>query len=1018
MRWWKGIRVAPYLCVFKFSSALLSGVVGLLTGFTGLNAQAPNEDWRSLQTEHFTVTFPVQLQEIGRRAATLAEVAFAGLEEAFLDAPRETINILLTDHADISNGFARVTPSNRITVFVKPPVDGYSLAYLDDWLELVITHELAHVVHLDYAGSPLGRFGRWLLGRPPPGEWPVFPGGSTPGWLIEGLATWYESRLTSAGRVNGTFLEMQLRTAALEGRLESIGQASGKSPLWPGGNRAYAYGSLFFSYLLERYGEDSMTTFVEAIGGQWIPFRLNAAGRSAFGISLSDAWHDWTEQLRERYKNLDSDLANNGPITEPEQLTFGARWGLYPSVSPDGESLVYTSSNGRSDSQLRIQHPFAGPSASLSRTNGLATYSWMPDGRLLMSELEFADPYRLYGDLYFMDRTGDANRLTLRARLSQPSVSPDGDWAVAVQQGGGTNGLVRVDLHTGSVSELIAPRSQVHWAFPRISPDGRWVAASRWESGAFYDVVLFSLDNPSSIQRVTRDRAVDLAPSWSPDGRWVIWSSDRTGVMNIVAAEVDFETGRTTSPILLTNVRTGAIFPSVDPESEWLYFSGHHIDGWEVERIPFEPASANDAPPPASRFMAPSGLPVEQRQMAGPLENYSSLPTLLPTYWEPVYREPVVAPATDSRGLPMRSRELLSFGVGAQTSAFDLVGRHAYRAFTNVFTSGGQWEAGGVYSYRGLGNPILSVRGEQTWGAAGQLLAGPSQDTVFVLERERSASASVTFLSNRWRRNLAVTVTGGLGWDNQELLNGDLKPTAAYTLRQPVARFTDFRASISYATSRTHSFQTGRARGISLFVEGKVRRQLSLTDSLMGVEGFDRSFEELSGRLRAYVPLWEGGHATHVLALQVSGGAARGPKAQFGHFRLGGASGVPEDLTGLELFGGSSIFLPVRGFGQSFRAGRYAWTSSAEYRFPLALVNRGLSAWPIHFDRLVGALFLDIGNAWEPGPFSTAITSAGAEITSQLLGFYDTEVRLRTGVAFPLVGADGASMYLRVGLPF
>ena len=80
-----------------------------------------------------------------------------------------------------------------------------------------------------------------------------------------------------------------------------------------------------------------------------------------------------------------------------------------------------------------------------------------------MSELEFADPYRLYGDLYFMDRTGDANRLTLRARLSQPSVSPDGDWAVAVQQGGGTNGLVRVDLHTGSVSELIAPRSQVHW---------------------------------------------------------------------------------------------------------------------------------------------------------------------------------------------------------------------------------------------------------------------------------------------------------------------------------------------------------------------------------------------------------------------------------------------------------------------------------------------------------------------------------------------------------------------------
>jgi hypothetical protein len=963
------------------------------------------------------VTFPVELEEIGRRAASSAEVAFAGLEGAFLDAPRETINLLLTDHADVSNGFARVTPSNRITVFVKPPVDGYSLAYLDDWLELVITHELAHIVHLDYTGNPLGRFGRWLLGRPP-GDWPVFPGLSTPGWLIEGLATWYESRLTNAGRVNGTFLEMQLRTAVVEGRLESIDQASGESPQWPGGNRAYAYGSLFFSYLLERYGENSMATFVEAIGGQWIPFRLNAAGRSAFGVSLSDAWHEWTEQLKERYKDLDSDLASNGPITEPERLTLGARWGLYPSVSPDGESLVYTRSNGRSDSQLRVQQPLAGPSANLSRTNGLATYSWMPDGRLLMSQLDFADPYRLYGDLYFMDRRGEAVRLTSQARLSQPSASPDGDWAVAVQEGGGTNRLVKVDLQTGSVSELIAPRPQVYWAFPRISPNGRWVAVSRWESGAFYDVVLFSLDDPSTIQRVTRDRAVDLAPSWSPDSRWIVWSSDRTGIMNIVAAEVDLGTGRAASPVLLTNVRTGAIFPSVGPKSEWLYFSGHHIDGWDVERIPFEPALADDAPPQAARFMAPPELLAERGQTAAPLENYSSLPTLLPTYWEPVYREPVVVPAIDSRGLSMRSRELLAFGVGAQTSAFDLVGRHAYRAFANAFTSGGQWEAGGMYSYRGLGNPILSVRGEQTWSAAGQLLAGPSQDTLFILERERNAMASLTFLSNRWRRNLAVTVTGGMAWDNRELLNGGLESTAAYVLTQPAARFTDFRASVSYVTSRTHSFQTGGTRGISLFVEGKVRHQLSLTDSLIGVEGFDRSFEELNGRLRAYVPLWGGGHATHVLALQVSGGAARGPKTQFGHFRVGGASGTPEDVTGLELFGGSSIFLPVRGFGQSFRAGRYAWASSAEYRFPLALVNRGWSAWPVHFDRLVGALFWDMGNAWEPNPFGTAITSVGAEVTSQLLGFYDTEVRLRTGVAFPLTGANGVSTYLRIGLPF
>ena len=78
---------------------------------------------------------------------------------------------------------------------------------------------------------------------------------------------------------------MLLRTAALEGRFESIGQASGNSPQWPGGTRWYAYGSLFFEHLIQKYGRDRMIAFVKAVENQRIPYRLNAAGHSAFGGS-------------------------------------------------------------------------------------------------------------------------------------------------------------------------------------------------------------------------------------------------------------------------------------------------------------------------------------------------------------------------------------------------------------------------------------------------------------------------------------------------------------------------------------------------------------------------------------------------------------------------------------------------------------------------------------------------------------------------------------------------------------
>ena len=90
--------------------------------------------------------------------------------------------------------------------------------------------------------------------------WPFFPASAVPRWVSEGLATWYESELTDAGRVRGTYHDMVLRTAALEGRFESIGQAAGGSPQWPEGTRAYAYGSLFFEHLLDKYGDERMTS--------------------------------------------------------------------------------------------------------------------------------------------------------------------------------------------------------------------------------------------------------------------------------------------------------------------------------------------------------------------------------------------------------------------------------------------------------------------------------------------------------------------------------------------------------------------------------------------------------------------------------------------------------------------------------------------------------------------------------------------------------------------------------------
>ncbi|NIX22338.1 MAG: hypothetical protein GWN07_21895, partial [Actinobacteria bacterium] len=70
------------------------------------------EEWRTLATEHFRVTFPRELEAVGREAADRAERAWDELESHFIEPPDGLVDLLVTDHADVSNGFARVTPSN------------------------------------------------------------------------------------------------------------------------------------------------------------------------------------------------------------------------------------------------------------------------------------------------------------------------------------------------------------------------------------------------------------------------------------------------------------------------------------------------------------------------------------------------------------------------------------------------------------------------------------------------------------------------------------------------------------------------------------------------------------------------------------------------------------------------------------------------------------------------------------------------------------------------------------------
>lgn len=295
----------------------------------------PSGHWRTLITPHFHIHFTPPLEATARRAAVNAERAYE-LHARELVPPREPIDIVLADNVDYANGLTTPFPTNHIILYAHPPTDVQSLRFYGDWNTLLIEHELTHVFHLDRAR------GWWAVAEHIVGRNPlVMPNLYTPAWLYEGLAVYYESRLTGFGRVAGTAHWTIAAAAAADNDLPRLDQLSLSSPEWPNGNGAYAFGSLLFQYLSDTRGPETIPKLVEIMSAQPIPFFLNSAAKKAFGISFETAWRQFRDSLMT--------VARAQPRERPlplTNLTHEGNSAFYPRWIND-TTLVYTADNQR-----------------------------------------------------------------------------------------------------------------------------------------------------------------------------------------------------------------------------------------------------------------------------------------------------------------------------------------------------------------------------------------------------------------------------------------------------------------------------------------------------------------------------------------------------------------------------------------------------------------------------------------------------------------------------------------------
>ncbi|HEY7368586.1 MAG TPA: LpqB family beta-propeller domain-containing protein, partial [Thermoanaerobaculia bacterium] len=586
-------------------------------------AQGPSGDWRTITTPHYRVHHRVELEAWARRAAERLEGIHEAVSGLVGYAPTRTIDVLVRDPAASANGMAYpFLDRPYIVLWATPPASDSGIGFYDDWVELLVTHEVAHVVHLM---RPRHQGAQWVARLVPVGPLTL----KAPRWLIEGYATLVEGELTGSGRPASSWRALILRRLAMEGKLPGYSELSSTDG-WLGGSMAYLTGSAYLEWLQQRSGTESLPKLWRRMasrrGGSF-----DESFRAVFERSPKDLYDRFRAELTASALAQEERLKSAG-LAEGElwqRLSGGTG---SPQVSPDGKKVlaqrepaprkgylavwsIEPTEEEREADRKRLERDkeleddpeeivdYRDPARAreplhrLRRENGFTPYAprWMPGSDAVLFARNAPDAEGvLRRDLYLWTlATGRIRRLTRGADVGDADPAPGGSWAAGVRTRLGATELVRVELADGRVTPIPTDVTDpwAVWGDPRVSPDGATVAALLHRRGGWRLVTVPA--SGGAVSEVALPGVPIGPPCWSADGASLFASADVEGIPEIVAVPTS---GGAAS--VLTRTRGGGLSPAAAPDSQSLFFVELTGKGMDLRRLALPAATA---PPMSER---------------------------------------------------------------------------------------------------------------------------------------------------------------------------------------------------------------------------------------------------------------------------------------------------------------------------------------------------------------------------------------------------------------------------------
>lgn len=489
----------------------------------GLFADEAFDGWKEVTTEHFRFIYEPRDADSVRELLVYAEDVYDEVT-GFFDNYPDNITCVLRGRYDTANGFFSPFPL-RIELYLHAPNDHLISSRNASWLKGLFLHEVVHYVHLVYNK---GLFS--ILSYPFGPDVAAGTGAFLPGWFVEGIAVYLETKMTNGGRGTNPFFEMYYKGLLYEDDFFTFDQAR-YSPPFPPPGRHYVAGYIYVAYIVEKYGRDKFMEMYDryvlfpfigpdahigyAAGGspQEIYDEMENDLRDEFGDSfaLSRGEAVWGEA----FHRIDDFHFADGKLFVM-QGSYNKRYGIYE-VDPEKNesSLLVSCLPGKfSVDKTGTQFVF----------NNLRNTYNNPYGTLIES------------DLYLHDTTsGETSKLTDGKHLHHPAISPSGNTIVAVQSKQAWSRLVLVDRETGGTTPLYeAEYARVY--NPEFSDDEKYVVFEI-NSGGVNTIAVIEIAT-NSLKTLKGTYSQVYHPDFTSNGT-IIYTSNRNGRLELMEYDTD-----------------------------------------------------------------------------------------------------------------------------------------------------------------------------------------------------------------------------------------------------------------------------------------------------------------------------------------------------------------------------------------------------------------------------------------------------------------------------------------------